>query len=339
MLFSCKMTSSVLAFVEALGGDLNPLLDGVELPAEFLRDASYWMSASEMESFFKKACQIYQRPNEEHFLRQVGHASPELRSWGVFDSVLRMMPRPQEMLAHPEKFLASFISPPPPFQNLEQAENGIAFDLPIPTENFPYTKVLLEASLESLPVFAGQALAHCRWEDLRLTLSWQAEQPMMFGSEDVGRQISPQLLQSVVDSLQKQTLQLESAYQELQKKNEQLLKTQTELEKRVQSQLGVESLMRGPLREYDFMTESSILFLDQNLAKLQDYMVRAQQLITMLVAQDRMSPAVKAAMKKVDWERIQQSYPRVVQESREVLHQSKENNSSQRAANKGVKHV
>ena len=48
-------------------------------------------------------------------------------------------------------------------------------------------------------------------------------------------------------------------------------------------------------------------------------MVRAQQLITMLIGQDRLKPAVKEAMRRTDWERVKSQFPLTVQESRDIL--------------------
>jgi hypothetical protein len=76
--------------------------------------------------------------------------------------------------------------------------------------------------------------------------------------------------------------------------------------------------------------------LEQNLARLQDYMLRAQQLITMLVAQDRLSPQVKVAMKKVDWENVKLIYPQLIFECRQIIKSDSElKNSDQQ----GVSHV
>ncbi|MBO9668061.1 MAG: hypothetical protein J7501_14770, partial [Bdellovibrio sp.] len=50
-----------------------------------------------------------------------------------------------------------------------------------------------------------------------------------------------------------------------------------------------------------------------------DYMVRAQQLITMLAAQGKATPAVKEAMRRVDWEFVKTEYPRTVFKSMELV--------------------
>ncbi|MEN0059894.1 MAG: hypothetical protein AAGB31_13730, partial [Bdellovibrio sp.] len=68
-----------------------------------------------------------------------------------------------------------------------------------------------------------------------------------------------------------------------------------------------------------FDSESPSYVLNPNLARMHDYMVRAQQLITMLVAQGKMTSAVKEAMRRVDWEHVKAQYPRTVFESMELV--------------------
>lgn len=344
MLFSCKLTSSVLSFVEARGQDINPLIEGCTLPEEFLRDASYWMAASDLENFLKKAVDLYSSGNGEDLLREIGHSVVKLRSWGVFDSVLRMMPEPQVLLQQPEKFFASFISPPPPAMNFSRLESHISFDLPIPTEKYPLTKALIETSLEALPAFAGKDFGVCQWSNLKLSYSWVEGQPDMFSSEDVGRQMSPDLIDSVIHSLQKHQQDLEKKNSELQLANEKLNQelakavsvevkpTIPSLDRVFESSRGLSSADRTAL---NFSTQSQDQ-LEQNLARLQDYMVRAQQLITMLVAQDRLSPQVKVAMKKVDWENVKLVYPQLISECRQIIRSDLEQMNSDQ---QGESHV
>ena len=206
MLFSCKISSAILSYFERQGDDITPLLDCTSLPEEFLRDPSYWMKAAEMESFLQAA----QRLSKEDgpLFQKAGHSGPELRSWGVLDSVLRMMPRPHEILAQPQRFLSYFISPEPPIDNLFKTESSIEFDLPISSEIYPLVTTYLKAAFESLPLYVGKPLAQGSWQDIHLKLSWASEQESMFG-QDPGHQISPELLRSVVASLENHQKELE----------------------------------------------------------------------------------------------------------------------------------
>ncbi len=50
MLFSCKISHSVLHFIEHEAGGLESLYSRMDLPIEFLSDPSGWLEAHEMES-------------------------------------------------------------------------------------------------------------------------------------------------------------------------------------------------------------------------------------------------------------------------------------------------
>lgn len=316
MLFSCKISSAVLTFFDRLGEDLTPLLESTTLPEEFLRDPSYWMKAAEMEAFLQTAQKICH--DDGPIFQKVGHSGPELRSWGVLDSVLRMMPRPQEILAQPQRFLSYFISPEPPVDHVDRTECGIEFDLPVSSEIYPLVTSYLKAAFESLPVYVGQPLAQCTWNDIHLKINWATEQESIF-EQDPGHSISPDLLRSVVASLESHQRELEEKNRELQDRNEQLARAHREMEEQIAQKIEIAGVLTEPVHNLEFINESSIHALRNNLSKLTDYMVRAQQLITMLVGQDRMKPYVKEAMRRTDWDRVKMQFPLTVQESRDIL--------------------
>ena len=80
-----------------------------------------------------------------------------------------------------------------------------------------------------------------------------------------------------------------------------------------------QALATAQLSHLTFESEMPGHVIGQNLSRLHDYMVRAQQLITMLQAQGKSTPAVKEAMRRVDWDFVKEQYPRTVRESLEVL--------------------
>ncbi len=325
MLFSCKISSAVLSYLERQNEDLTCLLESSGLPEEFLRDPSYWMKASEMEAFLQAAEKLSQ--DDGPLFQKIGHAGPELRSWGVLDSVLRMMPRPQEILSQPQRFLSYFVSPEPPVDHVIQTNSSVEFDLPISSEIYPLVTTYLKHAFESLPLYVGRSLAQCTWQDIHLHLNWGSDQESIF-EQDPGHQISPELLRSVVASLETHQKELEEKNRDLQDRNEQLSKFQREMELQInrpakgvklicdEGTLASEDSTEAPV---EFLPENSIYHLQQNFSRLSDYMVRAQQLITLLVGQDRLKPGVKEAMKRTDWERVKSQFPQVVSDSRRIL--------------------
>lgn len=327
MHFSCKISNAVLNLLEEQGEDLSHLYEQSQWSTELLRDPSYWISAPDMENFLESVLRLSLK-KDGPVLERAGHTGPELHAWGVLDSVLKMMPRPQEIFHQPEHFLSYFISPKPPIDNLRRTEESVAFDLPLPAEQYPLVTSYLKAALESLPIYVGQPAAKCEWTDIHLKLTWPKQQSTIF-AQDPGRQVSPDLFQKLIEDLQN-----------TQREREDLQKYIGDLEEKIrhyeklslQAAGGVANAAtagagdkpallpsEGSLSHLQFESESPSYVLGQNLARLHDYMVRAQQLITMLASQGKMTPPVKEAMRRVDWDFVKGQYPRTILESMEVL--------------------
>jgi hypothetical protein len=125
--------------------------------------------------------------------------------------------------------------------------------------------------------------------------------------DTLGHQISPELLKSVVSSLEASQKELEEKNRELREKNEELEKIHRQLQ------------LRDVVHDLEFIEDSSLHVLKNNFSKLSDYMVRAQQLITFLVGQDRMDRSVQSAMKKIGWDTVKSQFPATVSESQALL--------------------
>jgi hypothetical protein len=292
MQFSCKITNSVLSYLQKNGGDAAAIFsEGHPLTEDVLRDPNCWANAADVESFLEQLVRSPIVDGDENFLQKAGHEGPHLRSWGVLDSVLRMMPRPQEIFSQPERFLSYFIAPQPPIANLIRTEDRIEFDWPIHAEQFPRIATFLQAAFESLPLYVGKPMGTCKWEGMRLRLEWNNKQESIFNEDQLGgHQLSPELLRSIVATLGQQS---------------------TPIEAKVLSQ--------SPLASHEFIDDQKTEKLRDEISRLSDYMVRAQQLITLLVGQDRMNAGIKEAMRRVDWERVQKQFPKTVEECRKLL--------------------
>ncbi|GIL18241.1 MAG: hypothetical protein BroJett040_19920 [Oligoflexia bacterium] len=334
MLFSCKISNSLLSYFERRGEDTSVLLDSTTLPEELLTDPNYWMQAADMEKFLSTAVRAFAMKDEGDLLQTVGHLGPEIRSWGVLDSVLRMMPRPQEIFAQPERFLSYFISPQPPVANILRSESGLEFDLPISSDQYPCVTAYLKHAFEALPVFVGKNLANCSWEDFHLKLDWQSQQSSIFAEEEIGHQVSPELLRTVVSTLEKNQMALEERNRELQARNEELLQKQKNIETKLQQTTVLEKVPSPQLTNYDFIDPSSIQTLRHELSRLSDYMVRAQQLITLLVGQDRLTPSVKEAIRRTDWDMVKEQFPHSIQSCRQVLDHTEKKHSPNQEINR-----
>lgn len=334
MHFSCKITNAVLSFLEHHGEDLSPLYDPMFPPMEVLRDPSSWLSAPEMEAYLETLSRMSWAKHEAGELALVaGHAGPKNHAWGVLDSVLRLMPRPQEILNQPERFLSYFISPEPPIENLKRSEASVSFDLPLPAEQYPMVTMYLKAAFESLPLYVGQNRAICEWEGIHLQVHWPELQESIF-VQDPGHQISPDLLQSVIADHQRLQRDLEDKNRELQRKSDEIRELKMDLEKGVRTAaiLNAEAALSSLLNEEPPTEQPPAYKIEQNMARLHDYMVRAQQLVVVLsgLVKKEKEPAVKEALRRLDWDHVKQQYPRTIASSMEELRRLQSRSSSQR---------
>jgi hypothetical protein len=295
---------------------MEDLYTSVELPFEFLKDPSYWLEAEKMEDFLATAQKVvHQRlPDVDNFAEELGAQSAELRSWGVLDGVLRMLQKPQDIFAKPERFISYFVSPAPPIANIIRTSNSISFLLPIAKEEYPLTLSYLKAAMESLPTFVGQNSFQVDWQKNQLSISWQTQQDTIFTEgSDPGHIMRPELMQSL-------TVSLEQSQKDLEDKNKELMLTNIELEK---AKLALEKTLLENQEIGETTNVSSfaanelhspISYVQSNIHRLQDYMARSQQLITLLVGQGRKDRQVQEAMRRVDWEYVQKEFPQVVSE-------------------------
>lgn len=310
MHFSCKITHAILTHLESEKQDLSGYFSESDIPWELLRDSSNWMRAPDMEAFLERL-----NLSTETII-QAGYATPKNKVWGVLDSVLRMMPQPQEIFHQPEKFLGYFISPEPPIENLHRTSTGLSFDIPLPAEQYPLATTYLKAAFEALPSYVGQLFAKCEWTDIKIKIDWPVEQPSILGDDD-SRQISPQLMQDVIRQLQESSKDLEDKNRELQRRNEELQRLA------LQNQSGIPSeeqrtVNREDFSEFEFM-KKPVHQVAQNLSRLHDYMVRAHQLVTILTAGQKQSAGIKEAFRRVDWDIVKTQYPQIILESLDTL--------------------
>jgi hypothetical protein len=320
--FSSKITNSILNYLDNRGYDTSSVLELIDFPEEFLRDPAYWVKAEQMESWLHLFVENFQPTEGQDLLLEIGSKIHQIKSWGVLDSVLRMMPRPQEIMNQPERFLSYFISPAPPIAHLRRDMYHVAFDLPISTEQFPLTTSFLKAVFSVLPCYVGQAPARCDWSDIHFRLEWSPEPEQLLPVEDPhGHRISPELMQSIIEQLEQNQRVLEKRNEELVMKNEELEKAHQELREHMRAQVFSEK-MKG-LSEFalviakDLGTPADVLA--KELQKVQDYMVRAQQVITLMSGLEKNSKVLNEILRRVDWEHVRDSFQGSLKRNEEAL--------------------
>jgi polyhydroxyalkanoate synthesis regulator phasin len=323
VLFSCKISNAFIKYLENRNEDLSFIYDSTDFPIDLIQDPSAWMSSPDLEFLISK---IVNHPFKERaidLVKDVGHQTPDLHAWGVLDSVLKMISHPREVFNQPDRFISYFISPEPPIENLVRTNHSIAFDLPLMAEQYPLVSKYLMAAFEALPLYTGKSLGQCSWQHIHVKINWPSESETLVKSDAVTAHLSPTFLQNIIEELQINQKNLEEKNRELMEKNVQLLNAQKELNKNnpVPS-TDIEHIQLRIIVNNDLDLNQ----ISQNLARLHDYMVRAQQLITMLTGQIKMNSGIKEIMRRIDWDHVKSQYPVTILESMETLRKLQKKN-------------
>ena len=142
MLFSGKVTNSIMVFLDRSGFDGDRMQDLTSLPQEYLRDPTGWVEATAVEELFELVERELGSALTDALATEVGHSCPDLRAWGVLDSVIRMMPRSQDLFLQPERFISYFVSPAPPLADIVRKHNEVEFSIPISNQESMNMKLL-----------------------------------------------------------------------------------------------------------------------------------------------------------------------------------------------------
>jgi signal transduction histidine kinase len=327
VLFSSKISNSILTYLENQRVSLEGLYSSFDIPEELLRDPSSWMDAEQLENFLKLATNFYQAEKaNENLSELVGHECLNLHSWGVLDSVLRMMAKPQDIYLHPERFLSYFISPTPPILSLNSKASEIevekaSFEISVSSFDYPLTTKYLQAALEALPTFFGRDNAHVKWSGKIIDINWETKQNSLFETAELERNVNPDLVETLMNSLEKKQKELEIKNRELLEKNKLLEEAQKKLESQYKERVYSEKLSTLSELASSIAHEinNPLAYVISNMMRINDYFIRAQQLITILIGQDRLTPPVQEAMRRTDWSLVQKDFPEIVKEVHQGL--------------------
>ena len=322
MLFSCKISHSVITLLDRRGEDLEAFYERCDWPSEFLRDPSSWLEADKMEGFLKQIDAEFGRgPQiEENLITVCGHMCKDLRSWGVLDSVLRMVQAPKDLFAQPERFLSYFVSPAPPLGEIQRGQNSVSFVLPVSEVQFPFVTSYLRGALEALPSYINKPLASVVWDNSRVTISWSDNQASLFGeAEETDLSLHPELMRNILFNLESSQKQLDELKCSLIAKDEEINHLRALVSRGPQSPqtsfqgsfASAANALTAPAPIPD-ATSTRVGEVLHELYRLGDYVARGQQLITLLVGQGRQTRQVEEAMRRVNWDYVSSAGPQLV---------------------------
>lgn len=299
MNFSGKITNSIITYLQAQGIELSEICEATDMPSEFLKDPTSWLDARKIETFLEQVDKLcVMRLGVDRLFERVGHSATDLKAWGTLDSVLRMIEKPNDIFLQPQRFISYFISPAPPIANIKRHLNSVMFDIPISFEEFPNMATYLRAAIEAVPLFMGAQMAEAVWRQNCLSISWDQSQSLLDDQSMKRRHMAPEVMQSLVTTLEKTELALVQRTRELEK---------------IKAENALAAQSKVPQTDEFGKFRKQYADFQQQVMRLQDYFTRSQQLITLLVGQDRMDAQVREAMKRVHWEAVKEAFPKVTQ--------------------------
>ena len=238
MYFSGKVTHSVLSYLMQSGADLDEIYNLTDLSANFLRDPSYWLAADQVEKFLSEIQNTYAPSfSVGDLCETAGHQGYALCSWGVLDSVLKMMTSPQDIFTQPQRFISYFISPAPPVGHLKLDLESVYFELPISYEEYPFFGSYLKAALESLPQFMQKPMAHVEWKKNKIKVHWEDRQQKLI--KDGDKQLKPEFVQNLLSTIEKTERELEKKNRELQERESEVRKLRSQWNQPFQNHMKV----------------------------------------------------------------------------------------------------
>jgi hypothetical protein len=188
----------------------------------------------------------------------------------------------------------------------------IRFQLPVLAEQYPYVTLYLTGALEGLPLYMRQSPGVVRWHESEIEIRWKQMQESLLPEEEMHlRQFNPQWVRTMMESLEKHQKNIENRAVS----SEGTGITAEELR-------DLQAFLRNASEKFDFFMQES-LAVKNDFLKLHDYFVRSQQLITFLVHSGRKTKQVDEAMRRMDWQHVQSSYDKMVEEACDRLLKNK----------------
>ncbi len=278
MLVSCKLIVNLLRFLDHNQVDTS---DIEELIEPTFRDSSSWIEVEGLEKLLRALLKLEPKLSGEQMLVEAARAASHQRAWGVFDSVLRVMPGVKALYSQPQKLLSHFISPEPVIEDLRWEDESVSFSLSPHLKDFPLSRFYLQSLIEVLPLFSGKPMSQCEWTNSRMKISWSQAQGG-FRNLDAEQSLSPQLIQDLVLGLESKAL----------------------IQSKEVSQAELQAIRGHVATLADSFTRAQqviALFMSQGLAEKKN------------------SAKMEQALVKVEWERVQKRFPEVLEATLKAL--------------------
>lgn len=293
--FSSKIAHSFTQYGSKNQLDTVRLLNQAGLSFELCSHGDAWIDAENLETFLKLFKEQASDLNDMSLIERVGHHALDLKSWGVLDSVLKMIRSSKDIYHNPQRFLSYFIFPAPPVKKISLSDHSVCFEVPFFFEEYPHVFSYLKSCFEVIATFLGEPLATVLWDDNIITISWSYKQKLLLDQDSYN--LNPELIKNIIDTIENNQSEIQALQAKLSEKSIELERYQ-EIKSLDQSQT--------------CWTSHDKKWFEDQVSKLQDYFLRAQQMVTILAGSEKKTKFVKEAMKKVHWNNVPELFPETV---------------------------
>ncbi len=295
MQFSSKIAHSFVQYGSRNQLDTVRLLNQSGLSFELCSHGDAWIDADNLETFLKLFKENASDINDMSLIEKVGHQALDLRAWGVLDSVLKMLRSSKDIYHNPQRFLSYFIFPAPPIKKLSSTETSVHFEVPFFFEEYPHIYSYIKACFEVLSTFLGEPLASVTWDNNLIHINWANKQNLLLEQEAYN--LNPELIKNIIETIESSNVEIRS----------------------LQAKIAEQTLTLARYQEIKSLDQSQTCWtshdkkwFEDQVSKLQDYFLRAQQMVTILAGSEKKSKFVKEAMKKVHWNNVPELFPETV---------------------------
>jgi len=302
---SCRIASSIIAYTIDQKKNVDRLLEDLAVSQEYLQDTNSWISFDLAEILFDRLENLF---FDQNILYKVGRRSSHLGSWGVLDSVFRMIGDPRLIFHQSRKFISYF------YKNIqvrviEKSDFHVRLKFSGESLN-PRHLQYLRGSFESIPTYwqLGSAFSEKTAENI-FEFRWENKQEF-FGKKDTQVSLSPQLIQDTIIQLEKTVSLIEKKNRQLEEKNEELVKINKKLKETVKEKIQTEKmasvgqLATGVAHEIN----NPLGFVISNLSRAHEYV---EQLKT-VISSDQMQ-------QNDNLKYVLNDFPKLIKESQEGL--------------------
>jgi len=279
---SAKITKSIYMELEAQGHVAGEYLEQADLSTQLALDSERWIPFDQVEYFLE----IVMKNVPDFIPKNIALKAMENRSWGLLDQVLRILQKPEEIYQDPMMFLSYFVKPLKGFKWLNRGGKHSTFETSLSSEEHPLVTNYLKGALEVVSHYINGESSQVDWFGVEVSIDWSTNQDSFF-TEREPVNFKPEIYKEAVGIIQQQ---------------------QTELQAFKES-AGLSAVG----------SDADLTNLNKDLKVLEDYFLRARQLVSLLKADSGKKKWFKDAVKRLNWDELETLHASKVEQIRNGL--------------------